>query len=623
MKRLKLLILAFCVAISLPLAYVVRQSFQGLAEEERAQLHFFSQTLFDEMEKKLAEWVQQEENRAVDEYHHTLSDGRGNSLSPLAREPREAYILGYLQNNPDGSFQTPLLADSMNVPEENREVVAQLKAANSIFNRRKLTLAAAPPVPEPKKVAADAPKMETEKKEKDGFADRYLARPQEQAAKSYLGQKARRTEEITVGQALNLSREDPSILGSDAERDKGRLPVPSPVPAASGALSDIKRFEVEVAPLQSISIGDGQFFIFRRVAINNQIFRQGFVLKVGPFLTHLAATHFETQPIARFTGLSLQVMDNGQKNEMLRAGAPVSAAGFMTQRTFPAPFDFLSAAVRADTLPASPARRTLTTALMVLGIFLLLGLFAIYHSVRTVVDLSERRSQFVSSVTHELKTPLTNIRMYIEMLEQGIAATPEREQDYFHILGSESARLSRLINNVLELAKLEKKQRRFDLQPGNLQEVLSEVRTVMSHKLAQEGFTLKINVPDDLRVTYDREVMIQVLINLIENSIKFGRLSPERTIAIAAALQDDRVHISVSDTGPGIPGKALKKIFDDFYRADSAPTRATGGTGIGLALVKKFILAMKGQVRAANNIPGPGCTITLSLPAIMRNIGAV
>ena len=497
------------------------------------------------------------------------------------------------------------------------------------------------------------PKWKPRKKKRTALPTVTWPDPRSRRAKSYLGQKTRRTEEITVGQALNLSREDPSILGSGAAQDKGQSPVlakagdkissvdtlesktneirsaparqlkeDASAPAVSGSLSDLKRFEVEVAPLQSISIGDGQFFIFRRVAINNQIFRQGFVLKVRPFLSHLAATHFETQPMARFTGLSLQVMDNGQKSEMVRAGAPVSAAGFMTQRTFPAPFDFLSAAVRADALPASPARRTLTLALMVLGIFMLLGLFAIYQSVRTVVDLSERRSQFVSSVTHELKTPLTNIRMYIEMLEQGIAATPEREQDYFHILGSESARLSRLINNVLELAKLEKKQRRFDLQPGNLQDVLSEVRTVMAHKLAQEGFTLKTDVPDDLRFAYDREVMIQVLINLIENSIKFGRSSPERTIAITAALRDGRVHIAVSDTGPGIPGKALKKVFDDFYRVDNALTRATGGTGIGLALVKKFILAMEGQVRAANN-PGPGCTITLSLPAIRRNVGAV
>jgi signal transduction histidine kinase len=642
MKRLKLLILVFCVAVSLPLAYVVRQSFQGLAEEERAQLRFFSQTLFDEMEATLAAWVQREENRAVDEYHHTLSDGRGGILSPLARAPREAYILGYFQNNPDGSFQTPLMGDSGDVSEKNRELVTRLQIANGIFNRKKLSMAVTPSPPEPK--ASDAPQTEAEKKEKDGFADRYLARPREQMGKSYLGQKTKRTEEITAGQALNLSREDQSILGAGAARDKGlstaakvrdvnkspvvtlesktnetrqvperRLKEDASAPAASGTLSDLKRFEVEVAPLQSVSIGDGQFFIFRRVAINNQIFRQGFVLEVRPFLSHLAASHFESQPMARFAGLSLQMTDNGQKSEMVRAGAPVSVAGFMTQRTFPAPFDFLSAAVRADALPASPARRTLTAALVVLGIFLLLGLFAIYQSVRALVDLSERRSQFVSSVTHELKTPLTNIRMYIEMLEQGIAATPEREQDYFHILGSESARLSRLINNVLELAKLEKKQRRFDLRPGNLQEVLSEARTVMAHKLAQEGFTLNVDAPDDLRVAYDREVMIQVLVNLIENSIKFGRTSPQRVIGISAASQDGRVYIAVSDTGPGIPKKALKKVFDDFYRVDSEPIRATGGTGIGLALVKKFIQAMGGQVAAANN-PGPGCTITLMLP---------
>lgn len=652
MKRLKLLILLFCVAISLPLAYVIRQSFQGLAEEERAQLRFFSQTLFDEMETKLAEWIQQEENRAVDEYHHTLSDERGSRISPLAQTPREEYILGYFQNNPDGTFQTPLLADSGYIPEDKQELVTRLLAVNGIFNRKKLTVPVTPPEFEAK--AADAPGVEAGKQEKDSFAQRYLARPQEQLRKNYLGQKAKRTEEITAGQALNLSKEDQSILGTGGAKEKGLPPVSamrgdikkstdalepktyeelsdaarqlkeagSATAVAGQVQPDINRFEVEVAPLQSISIGDGQFFIFRRIVINNQIFRQGFVLKVLPFLSHLAATHFETQPMASFAALSFQVMDNGRKIEMLRSGASVSVAGFVTQRSFPAPFDFLSAALRADTLPASPVRRTLTVALIVLGIFMLLGLVAIYQSARTVVDLAERRAQFVSSVTHELKTPLTNIRMYIEMLEQGIAATPEREQDYFHVLGSESARLSRLINNVLELAKLEKKQRRFDLQAGNLIEALSEVQTVMSHKLALENFALVIDVPDNIRFAYDREVMIQVLINLIENSIKFGRALPLRIITITAALRDGWVHIGVSDTGPGIPKKALKKIFYDFYRVDNALTRTTGGTGIGLALVKKFILAMEGQVYATNN-PGPGCTITLRLPAINKEDGTV
>ncbi len=634
MKRLKLLILVFCLALSIPLAYVVWQTYQGLAQEERAQLRFFSESLFDEMESKLAELVQQEENRAVDEYHHTLAGGQGNAdKSPLAQPPRENYILGYLQNNPDGSFQTPLVADMGRVPAEQRDRVTQLRAVNNIFNKKKFAMAVELPKPEAKKTTVS--KIQPKKKDKESFADRYLTRPSKQASKTYLGRKNQRTEQITAGQALNLSKEDQSILQFNQPQeekpapaalaesaDESRMPQTADLSLdqaiskteAESQQKDADRFQVEVAPLQSVFISDGQFFIFRRIAISNQIFRQGFVLKVRPFLHHMAATIFEPQPMSGFTGLSLQVMNNGRKNDVVQAGTPVSTPDFITQRTFPAPFDFLSAAVRADTMPVSPVRRTLNMALVVLGLVMLLGLVAIYQSARTVVDLSERRSQFVSSVTHELKTPLTNIRMYIEMLEQGIAATPEREQDYFQILGSESARLSRLINNVLELAKLEKKQRHFDLQQGDFQEVLTEVHSVMTHKLGQEGFTLETDAIDGLQFAYDREVMIQILINLIENSIKFGRNSPQRGITIGAVQQEAWVRISVSDTGPGIPRKALKRVFDDFYRVDNDLTRATGGTGIGLALVKKFISAMGGRVQATNN-SGPGCTITLSLPA--------
>lgn len=244
---------------------------------------------------------------------------------------------------------------------------------------------------------------------------------------------------------------------------------------------------------------------------------------------------------------------------------------------------------------------------------MLLGLGAIYQSARTIVAMSERRSQFVSSVTHELKTPLTNIRMYIEMLEQGIASTPEREQEYLGILGYESARLSGLINNVLELAKLEKKQRYFHLQEGKLDDVFSEIESIMSQKLQQEGFTLTIRNIDIPPFAYDHEVLVQILVNLIENSLKFGRQDPEREITISAEMVEDGVRVAVSDTGPGIPPHALGKVFEEFYRVDNDLSRSTGGTGIGLALVKQFATALGGTVRVSNNI-GPGCTVTLVLP---------
>jgi len=252
--------------------------------------------------------------------------------------------------------------------------------------------------------------------------------------------------------------------------------------------------------------------------------------------------------------------------------------------------------------------------MVVLAFIILMGLFAIYQSAREVMALSERRSRFVSSVTHELKTPLTNIRMYIEMLEQGIARDPEREQEYFRILGSESSRLSRLINNVLEFSKFEKKQTRLDLREGTLEEEIHEVKEVMQEKLRQEGFSLKVEMEELPPFKYDREAMIQILINLIDNSMKFGKSMPSREITLKVWPEPDIAKISVSDTGPGIPRHDLKKVFDDFYRVDSDLTRTTGGTGIGLALVKKLVTLMGGSVWAENN-DGPGCTITISLPA--------
>jgi signal transduction histidine kinase len=204
--------------------------------------------------------------------------------------------------------------------------------------------------------------------------------------------------------------------------------------------------------------------------------------------------------------------------------------------------------------------------------------------------------------------------MYIEMLEQGIARDTEREQEYFQIINSEGSRLSRLINNVLDLAKLEKKQRALNLKQGTFEEVVAEVQTVMQAKLKQENFSLNIIQGNIRPFNYDREAMIQVLINLIENSIKFGQAAAQKEITIRTFQEGKWVKIAVSDRGPGIPRRALKKIFDDFYRVDNSLARKTRGTGIGLALVKKFVKLVGGNVSAQNN-PEGGCTITLSLPA--------
>ena len=645
MKKLRLLIVVFSLALSVPLGYFVLRTYRGLEREEAATLSYFAETLFDEMERALATTVQQEEGRAVDEYNYHVfpsvrqSDEDRPRLSPLSQPSGEQYILGYFQNNPDGSFQTPLVESGRQIPADRATVVGELKAANEIFNR--IRVAGTDRVKARPAEVATVQKSE----QKAGFADKYLDLSRTQRTRNFLGQKEKRVEKITSSQAANIAKQEPSLSMSEtpaasdsmaAEEERHlegnrvtgktvtlqeRQSVESyritakaaPQPASPASVAEASDYRVEVAPLQAVFLTDSQIFIFRRIMIDNQIYRQGFVLKVDQFLNHLAQNYFLTQPMARFTGLRLSVMDQGRQARTLEAGVLSTEPDFILNRSFPSPFNFLKATLICDQIPPSAGRHTLTIMLAALAVVVLIGLFAIYQSTRTLVDLSERRSQFVSSVTHELKTPLTNIRMYIEMLEQGIAQNPEREQEYFRILDSEGARLSRLINNVLELSKLEKRQRHVDLQPGTFDDVLDEVQTVMAEKIRQEGFTLTV-ASDHIRpFKYDREVMIQVLINLIENSMKFGKKAARREISIRTRQQDGQVSIMVSDTGPGIPRQALKKIFNDFYRVENSLTRATRGTGIGLALVKKFVRLMGGTVSAANN-DGAGCTISIILP---------
>lgn len=645
MKRLKLYILVFCLALSIPLAYLILQTYKGMVIEEIDQLRYFADTLFNQIEDELAVIIIEEENRAVDEYNYTISTpGSSTDMqpSPLSYAPKKPFILGYLQNNPDGSFQTPLLDKHQSLDAKQTLLLSQLRETNRIFNHKRFTgTDRITPTP--------APLIAQTKAQKESrFSNRYLKTKRSSPPKSYLGRKAQRVETITEQQALNLGQAEPSVEGKKRRTAAaGKLQSALAPMSAADVLeeeapseafasgprkrlqkqfkdedaltynedkgSNTNRLSIEVAPLQSVYIADERVYIFRRIMINHQIYRQGFILNVQAFLAYLMERYFENQPMADFARFELNAYNQQKSFAAIDAGANSDLPRFVHTRTFPKPFAFLNARISSDSIPAVPGRSTLMIMLGVLGSIIVLGMVSIYHSVRAVVDLSERRSRFVSSVTHELKTPLTNIRMYVEMLEQGVARNHEREQEYFQVLGSESTRLSHLIHNVLELSKLEKRQRHLNLCIGDLSDVVLEVQSSMQAHLQQEGFTLQVNRQIYQPFKYDREAMIQILINLIENSIKFGRKATQKQIALTIKQAAEKVILQLSDTGPGIPRTELKKIFDDFYRVDSPLTRATGGTGIGLALVKKLVVAMGGRVKAANNADA-GCTITITLP---------
>ena len=347
MQKLKLLILIFSLALCIPLAFFVFKTYRGLEQEEAATLRYFAETLFDEMEQALAVLVQKEEGRAIDEFnYHVFPSGRQRGTgkpqrSPLSQIPRENYILGYFQNNPDGSFQTPLVETGGRMPPEHTNLISELKAANEIFNRKRVTVTDRVKS-RPAEIVA-----EKESQQKTGFADKYLDLSRTQRSKTYLGQTEKRLEKITVSQAANIAKQespqvmssaplaaetedrkggnrmDPGRAGAKATTVKKRRFAESYLEESAGDAKPTRAadtdeaagFQVEVAPLRAVFLNDAQIFIFRRIMINNQIYRQGFVLEVNAFLDHLTRTYFLTQPLAQFTALRLSVVDLGREAE--------------------------------------------------------------------------------------------------------------------------------------------------------------------------------------------------------------------------------------------------------------------------------------------------------------------
>lgn len=612
MKRFGWRLILFALALSVPLAFFVVRTYTGMAREEEARLRYFAETLLDNMERELAMFVRQEEARPVDAY------------VPTAANPARAeapFVVGYLQNNPDGSLQIPAPADG---PEAER-----LRAVNTLFNRKREAAPPPPPLPAPR--PEPSPKKSAPTASLD-FADRFLRRA---PSESYLGQRKQRTETLYPEQARQLAPEvaasasgrdtDEAALETDAGEaaEKG---AEDAAPAETSLQTAARRMDAtaqgplraEVGPLQSVFVDPETVVLFRRVAVEGRLFRQGVVIRPDVLMDRLIQSHFAPQPLAGFSHLRLIATDGTETAMERHAGPEVPGERRVLSRTFPRPFAFLQARLTAAAPPPAEGRRTLTVMLGLLSGIMGLGLFAIYRSARTVTELAERRSAFVSAVTHELKTPLTTIRMYIEMLASGMAATPEREQDYFTVLNAEAARLSRLIQNILDFSKLERREFRVQLQTDDPAEAVRQARSLMEPAADRAGFRLTAEIEPVPPVPHDRELLVQVLVNLVENSLKFGAESETREIVLRLAREGEEVILSVADTGPGIPRKALKKVFEEFYRVDGALTRRTRGTGIGLAFVRRAVAAMGGRVRARNN-DGGGCTIALRLPAGARS----
>ena len=242
----------------------------------------------------------------------------------------------------------------------------------------------------------------------------------------------------------------------------------------------------------------------------------------------------------------------------------------------------------------------------------LFGAYLLWRDVRREVLMAQMRSQFVSSVSHELKTPLTAIRMFAETLRLGRSKDPATQAEYLDTIVNESERLTRLLNNVLDFSKIEQGKRIYHPAPASLPEIVQAAARAMEYPLRQRGFELSVHIDEGLpQVRVDGDAIEQAVLNLLSNAMKYSGES--RTVGLGVRREGDSAVIQVIDKGVGIDPKDQEHIFEDFYRVPTRENQSLPGTGLGLSLVSHIAKAHGGSVRV-ESAPDKGSTFSIILP---------
>jgi signal transduction histidine kinase len=663
-NRLRLLLGVFFLALAVPAIVLVQQAFKQLELDAFRRYQLLAEEFSERVDQGIAEAVRTEDARRFTDYGFLVvaGDPEANFLqqSPLAAFPVTSAmpgVIGYFQIDSAGALTTPLLpgpdvdAGAYGITAEE---VARRAAVESEI---RLILSASPRDRVVGRAAAveAASTSPAEELQAPAVAELDAAKLEDAAAEFRAQVSFAETDDADVGRGadvvvtgnrvdrepartgLVLSRESLDSLLNVAESGAVASPSAAPPaasPAAEGAGQElaapridipraksfeqssvpepttqrITMFESEVDPHQFAQLGTGHLLMFRNVWRNGERLVQGAVIDSPRFIEEAVAKVFAGAALSATTSLQVRYRDAelailpGRSVDPAdtRAGRPL-----YTARLSP-PLADLELAYLAGSLPLGPGRSLLVWVSVVLAAVLLGGFFVMYRFGMRQITLRGQQQDFVSAVSHELKTPLTSIRMYGEMLQAGWAGE-DKKRTYYTYIAEESERLSRLIENVLALARMNRGDARLELVSATVGDLLDMVRSKVATALERAGFALSVTVPDDLRTAtlrVDRDAFAQIFINLVDNALKFAARAERKEIAIAVRSEGRTVLFCVRDYGPGVPRGKMKKLFELFYRPEDELTRTTTGTGIGLGLVKQLATAMHASVDVRNCEPG-------------------
>jgi len=321
------------------------------------------------------------------------------------------------------------------------------------------------------------------------------------------------------------------------------------------------------------------------------------------------------EDLSKDSGPDFKIIDETDQNTSSANDNFTSAESLsLTFRVFPLPWKLLVSHPEIKGLERSARREIffygfLLTVIVALMIF---GAVMIARDISREAETNRLKTEFVNNISHELKTPLTLIRLYGETLQRKGNLTNNEKKECYEIITKESERLSHLINNVLDFSRIEMGRKEFNLEKGCLQDVIRDTLESYRYHLEKKGFIIYSDISNNLpEIDFDGEAIASVLINLLSNTMKFS--PKEKEVTVNLFRDDGNAVLQVADKGIGISRKEIPKIFERFYQSENHDISEAKGSGLGLTLVKHIVEAHGGVIEVESEV-GKGSIFTVKLP---------
>ena len=380
-------------------------------------------------------------------------------------------------------------------------------------------------------------------------------------------------------------------------------------------------FLYDSAPINDMRQGTYLFYPLNDLTKEESKSFGGVLLSEGFVTNDLMAGIIRPLIASHSPGMTITISDENQR-VLYSNGAPKK--GYLLESNLDRPFSDWKAAVGLkDTNLDQLARDSFLHSAGATVLVLLVLLFGIALAIRATdreARLAQAKSNFVANVSHELKTPLSLLSLFSEILELGRVKNEEKRIEYYQVLRHESRRLNKVIDNILDFSKIEVGRKTYNFADGDMAEVIENVLSSYRYQIINSGFQIQTNIQPDLPpVVIDREAMAQAISNLLDNAIKYSR--EVKQLSITTEKRGSDLSVEIADQGIGIPRAEQAKIFEKFYRVGNGLVHDVKGSGLGLSLVKHIIEAHKGSISVESDV-SKGSRFTILLPLNRRDADA-